>query len=382
MASVIIGGDVCPIGRSLPLFVDGKAEEIFTDILCEFEHSDLTIVNLECPLILSKSPILKNGPVLGTCNDSILGFKKSYIDLLNLGNNHIMDHGEKGLMNTIKVCLDNNIDYVGAGFSLDDAREIYIRKLDDLKVGIISVAEHEYSIAEANKGGANPLDIISFVRTVKKYRKDFDYLIVLFHGGKEHYPYPSPNLQKTCRFMVEEGANAVICQHSHCAGSYEFYQNAHIVYGQGNLVFDKYPTRHKKWHQGFLVKLEISKTDSCMEIIPFEQFNEIPNVRKLKGEINEKFLFEIDKRSEAILDPEFVSMRWGEFCQINKYSYISRLRGHNRFLRYLNRKIHFTDYAYANNVQLAIRNMVECETHREVIIELLKEYGGEYASEI
>ena len=35
------------------------------------------------------------------------------------------------------------------------------------------------------------------------------------------------------RFIIEQGARMVICQHSHCAGCYEKYQNGHIIYGQG-----------------------------------------------------------------------------------------------------------------------------------------------------
>lgn len=65
-----------------------------------------------------------------------------------------------------------------------------------------------------------------------------DYTIVLYHGGKEHYRFPSPNLQKYCRKFIEKGANIVICQHSHCIGCEENYKNGKIIYGQGNFLFD------------------------------------------------------------------------------------------------------------------------------------------------
>ena len=78
------------------------------------------------------------------------------------------------------------------------------------------------------------------------------------HGGNEGYPYPSPRLMDTCRFLVEQGANAVICQHSHCVGCYEEYRGGHIVYGQGNLIFDA-SIPPPGWNEGVLVRLHISE---------------------------------------------------------------------------------------------------------------------------
>ena len=41
-------------------------------------------------------------------------------------------------------------------------------------------------------------------------KKQCDYVIVLYHGGKEHYRYPSPYLQKVCRKIVDKGADIVV----------------------------------------------------------------------------------------------------------------------------------------------------------------------------
>ena len=74
---------------------------------------------------------------------------------------------------------------------------------------------------------------------------------------KEHYRYPSPYLQKVCRKMVEKGANLVVCQHSHCIGSYETYNNSTIVYGQGNFIFNKHDNEY--WNSSLLIKLRFEK---------------------------------------------------------------------------------------------------------------------------
>ena len=61
----------------------------------------------------------------------------------------------------------------------------------------------------------------------------------IINGGKEHYRYPSPDLQKICRKFIDKGADLVVCQHSHCIGCEEKYNHGTIVYGQWNFLFDR-----------------------------------------------------------------------------------------------------------------------------------------------
>src|SRR6478672_10327093 len=110
MINVIVGGDVCPINRSIRHFKAGDASAIFNDLLPEFGEADLCIANLECPLVSEPSPIIKSGPVFGVESSCINGLRESGIDILNLANNHILDHGPQGLKNTLTVCA-------GAGIS-------------------------------------------------------------------------------------------------------------------------------------------------------------------------------------------------------------------------------------------------------------------------
>src|ERR1039458_7494152 len=238
MATLLIGADICPIEGNRPYFINGDAACLLNDLLPEFQQADLTIANLECLLVEQQSPIEKTGPTFGEPGACINGIKQAGVDVLNLANNHILEHGAPGLENTLAICTQAGIQTVGAGPNLDAARRILIRDLGGLRVGLLAVAEHEFSIATQHSPGANPLDLIDFVRNVTSHRDKFDYLIVLLHGGDE-FLVPSPRIQNTCRFMVEIGANAVIVQHPHVLGGYEDYRGGHIVYGQGALLMDE-----------------------------------------------------------------------------------------------------------------------------------------------
>lgn len=71
--------------------------------------------------------------------------------------------------------------------------------------------EHEFSIVTNYAPGANTYDPLETPDYIRSLKDKCDYLIVLYHAGKEHYRYPSPYLQKVCRKMVEKGADLVIC---------------------------------------------------------------------------------------------------------------------------------------------------------------------------
>jgi poly-gamma-glutamate capsule biosynthesis protein CapA/YwtB (metallophosphatase superfamily) len=368
MVSLIIGADVCPIEGNQPYFLNGDAGALLHDLLPEFEQADLSVANLECPLIEHQTPILKTGPTFGEPDACINGIKQAGIDVLCLANNHILDHGAPGLHNTLQVCARAGIETVGAGSNLDAARRILIRDVGGLKVGIFAVAEHEFSIATKHSPGANPLDLIDFVRNVADHRGQFDYLIVLLHGGDE-FLVPSPRIQNTCRFLVEMGANAVIVQHSHVLGGYEDYRGGHIVYGQGALLMDEAIYRDRRsFHEGFLVKLSIAAdATSSMKIVPFIQSDPAPGARRMDQAKEQEFCRLLTQRSAAIRDDAFVQAEWLRFCEENKHAYISGLLGHNRILSKLNAGGWLTRFLYNQRVLLGVRNIVCCETHRDAI---------------
>lgn len=365
MTKIIIGGDTCPSGKTEEAFIAANRKAILNDASSIIEGADYFVVNLECPLIEEYSPIEKDGPVLGSDITAIKGIKAIGIDAVNLANNHILDHGEIGLRSTIKACEDFKIDNFGASKDLENAKKPLLKTINGKRFCFMGVAEHEFSIASDDSWGANPSNPIDVVRTIKKYSNDFDHLIILVHGGKEYYRYPNPRLQDFCRFLVEEGADAVICQHSHCAGTYEYYMDKPIVYGQGNFIFENLGRHSEMWCEGFLVSLNFIDNKIKAEFIPFEQSKGFLGVRLLKGKKKLDFLAELAKRSDLISSLDFVKEQWVKLCEKDKYLYASRVLGHNRVLRILNRKLHFSDWLYKKETKMMVRNVVECEVHRE-----------------
>lgn len=371
---VLIGADIVPTQRNADLFINGDIEKLFGDELINLiKSASYRIFNLEVPLCDCDSPIIKCGPNLRAPSNTINGYKAIGADLLTLGNNHILDHGNMGLESTISTLTNAGIDFVGAGKNITEASRPYIFIFNEKKVGVYACSETEFSIATNTSSGANPFDPLDSIDHIVMLKKECDYLIVLYHGGKEQYRYPSPQLQKKCRKMILKGADLVVCQHSHCVGCEEKYNNGTIVYGQGNFLFDRNDNEY--WKTGLLILI-----DSDYNIIYQPVIKEQEHVRLMNKNDSVQLLNDFYERSKKILDEKFVEQEYNDFSLHAIDEYLMFLGGRYKFFaRVLNKlskgksmkwiiKSH-----YRTNNYLAALNFIECEAHRELLIRGLKE---------
>ena len=378
MVKIIIGGDICPTKRDEDAFEKGHAFKLFSDILPNLQSSDLAIANLETCLINSPSPIIKSGAVFGNSPNILNAVKSSGINFLNLANNHILDHGESGLKYTIETLINHNFNYVGAGKSIDEASKPFTIEIKGKTISILSYAEHEFSIASNEKYGANPIDIIDFVNRIQDIKNASDFVLLLYHGGKENYNLPSPDQQKLCRFFIDQGVNMVVCQHSHIASAFENYNKGNIYYGQGNFVFDPYPLKRDWLYKGFLIELIINDDNSTkIQLIPYVHnsfYRDDIGIRKMNTKESEIFLNNIYEVSKKITDnPNYVNDEWIKLSKSLENTYLSVLNGNGRVMRKLNEKIPWLKLVYKNKRKLVLKNILTCETHHEIIKTILKE---------
>lgn len=366
---ILIGADIVPTQSNTSAFSQGNISGIIDENLQEvLTKANFRIFNLEVPLVDLETPIQKCGPNLIASTSCINGIKKLGVNLFTLANNHIMDHDVQGLESTIKLLTENKIDYVGAGNNLEEAQKPYIIEKDGKKVGIYACAEHEFSIAEENHPGANLFDPLDSLDHIVSLKEQCDHVIVLYHGGKEYYRYPSPNLQKACRKMCDKGADLVVCQHSHCVGCEEKYNDSIIVYGQGNFIFDA--KSDEFWNSALLI--EVDFTDEMnIEYIPLEKENGM-----IKVSLNENILRDFKERSEQIQNSEFIENKYIEFARTMLQGYICAFTGRSFPFRVLNKLCgHRLKKRISQKRKLAIRNYIECEAHRELLIKGFENEG-------
>ena len=372
----LIGADIVPTASNFALFSEGKVKELVGNELQEIlKDSSCNIINLEVPLTDIENPLRKQGSNLIAPRASVRGLKALGIDVCAIANNHIMDQGPHGLFSTMDALKEQGISFVGAGNDRSEAEKPYIFDFAEMKIGVYVCAEHEFSIAGEKTSGANPFDPLWTLDHVAALKEKVDFVIVLYHGGKESYRYPSPELQKRCRRLVDKGADLVICQHSHCVGCEEKYQGKTIVYGQGNFLFDDVDDEF--WKTSLLIRIDENLSVSYLPLVKKKN-----GVRLAENDNGKAVLDGFATRSQEILDDSFIDKNYGEFADRYFSTYANAFLGEKSFffriMNKLSRKkyqAHRIKQAYDDKAAIRLVNYVECEAHRELLLRGLKDKG-------
>ena len=367
--TIIVGGDLAPTQTNYSFFGEGNLNALIDGRLLSMINSvDYRIFNLEVPLTDTEKTITKDGPNLIAPSSSVNGIRSLNPVIFGMANNHIMDHDEQGLLKTIEQLSNNQISYVGAGKDLAEAVKPFIIEKDGVKVGIYACAEYEFSIAGEKRAGANPFDPLESLDHIVNLKSVCDFVVVLHHGGKEHYRYPSPGLQKVCRKMADKGADLIICQHSHCIGAFEKYADSIIVYGQGNFLFDR--RSNEFWDTGLLVKAEFGK-EMSVDFIPVSKNGNGVTMPELN--VSETILNEFHRRSENITQAGFIDEEYEKYCVAHGLFYLGAFAGLGRITSKIDRMLNgiILRRIYSPDRLNMLQNFIECETHRELVLKYL-----------
>ena len=372
---IIICGDICPTDDTERFFEKNDTKSLLGEVKTVLTNTDISIANLEFPLTDDCQKAMKTGPILYGKTKYISFFKALGFTALGLANNHIKDCGENGVVSSLIICKEYEIETVGAGINEREAKKPLIIERNGIKIGIFAFAEHEFNAAYENVAGANLFDVYSDYDQIESFSKRVDYVIIMYHGGIEHYAYPSPLLQKRCRKMVDKGANYVVCQHSHIIGTEEQYNNGTILYGQGNTIYG-YRENDPTWNEGLIVKIELSKIDEKLKsTIGYIPIRATESGIILMNESEKNVVSKaMKKRQKQITEKDFIHQSWNMFCESKKTLYLPQLFGQGRIFNKLNRILNNLPIKtmFTKQQQMITHNLVRCEAHNEVVQTILK----------
>lgn len=296
----LVAGDFCPQGRVSEKILNGNYNIIEGDVFADIKGADISVVNLEAPIVPSKSnyrPISKVGPNLKAPEDTLKVIEDIGFNIVTLANNHILDYGDAGIRYTLKKISETNLKSVGAGLSLSEAEQTLYVDVRGKRIAIINCCEHEFSIAGIMRAGANPLYSVHQYYAIKEAKLKADYVFLIIHGGIENYQLPSLRMKEIYRFFIDSGADAVVNHHQHCYSGYEVYKGKPIFYGLGNFCFDwqgMLPT----WYEGFMTVFYLDD-DISFDIIPFFQYKD--EIVRLKNKEEKDQFFNNLKRFNSII---------------------------------------------------------------------------------
>jgi poly-gamma-glutamate capsule biosynthesis protein CapA/YwtB (metallophosphatase superfamily) len=243
-------GDVM-VGRAVGETALGHTPDYpFEKVSGASQGADLVFGNLECAVTardfaVSKLYRLKANPSV------VPALSAAGFDVLSLANNHTMDCGKLGLMETISSLHGAGILTVGAGEDAVEARKPAIAEVRGLKVAFLAFTD----VPDGSGSYIARGDSAAIVEAVALEKKQTDLVVISFHWGEEYATAPLDYQRALAHAVVDAGACLVIGHHPHVIEGVERYKRGLIAYSLGNFVFDQHEERGKR---GLALACEIS----------------------------------------------------------------------------------------------------------------------------
>ena len=233
-----------------------------------FAASQLVVANLECPATVIKSPVFKNFVFRGE-PDCLQVLREHGITHLNLANNHSIDQGRKGLIDTRDNIINAGMVAIGAGNCMEEAvqpvliatypRNVYV--VASLRLALENfpyltdqpcVSQESFEMLETR------------VRQLREQEPEC-CIVVCLHWGAEHVLRPAVQQVMQAHRLIDAGADCLICHHTHTMQTVEQYNGAPIYYSIGNFIFDQKRDINSR---ACMVQLSITTTAVEAKTIP------------------------------------------------------------------------------------------------------------------
>ena len=242
------------------------------------QASDVVVGNLECPATKIVAPVQKLF-IFRAEPEWLDTLRVHGITHLNLANNHSIDQGREGLLDTRRNIIDAGITPIGAGENMDQASLPVLLASEPRNVWLVPslrLALENYSyLTDRPCVSQEPMD--SLLNRVHRLRKadSTAVIIVSLHWGGEHTLRPVSRQRWDAHQLIRAGADALICHHTHTLQTIEEFLGKKIYYSIGNFIFDS--TRQLN-SRACMVRLRVGENELQTETIPVEIRNCVPTI--------------------------------------------------------------------------------------------------------
>jgi len=243
--------------------------DVFKYVRGHIESADLAIANFET-VVYGDEKGLSGYPMFNSPVETIAALKNTGFDILNTNNNHALDQGKQGIINTIDNIESYGMKHIGTYKSKEDPH-ILIEEVNGIKIaflsycygyngleGLLTEEEKSYMVSEINEEKIK--DEILEAKSMGA-----DLISIIIHWGNEYQRTPSEYQLELGKKMVEWGANIVLGSHPHVIQKSEIIEyegkNNFIIYSMGNYLSNqrKATMGNKYAEDGIMVKIHVEK---------------------------------------------------------------------------------------------------------------------------
>ncbi len=244
--SITFIGDVMQHGKQLQSALKEGADpynpksydysHTFRHIEKKLKKADLAVANMEFPL---GTPPYTGYPVFSAPESVAWQAKESGIDLFLLANNHIVDKGKRGLLNTLDTYEKMGGRYIGAYRNSNQEQMLNpaFFNIKGIRVAIINFTYGTNGFPVPDPCVVNLMDSTNVKKTILKARQmGADMVICTPHWGEEYSLHPSGHQKKWAKMLLREGVKVIIGGHPHVPQSAESDNDHILFYSLGNYI--------------------------------------------------------------------------------------------------------------------------------------------------
>ena len=276
-ATIVFTGDIL-LDRGVRHIIERRGTDyLFSKSIDSlFKSSHVVVGNLECPATHLKQPVQKQF-VFRADPETLPVLRRHGITHLNLCNNHSIDQGREGLMDTQRNIVKAGMIPVGAGRNMQEASQPVLLTSKPRPVWLFTslrLALENYAyLPDQPCVSQESLDTLinRIHRLRQKDRKAV--IIVSLHWGGEHTLQPVPRQRLEAHRLIDAGADVLICHHTHTLQTIETYRGKSIYYSIGNFIFDQKKPLNA---QAAVVQLTVTRDTLQTKALPIIIDNCVP----------------------------------------------------------------------------------------------------------
>jgi poly-gamma-glutamate capsule biosynthesis protein CapA/YwtB (metallophosphatase superfamily) len=205
--------------------------------------ADLAMVNMETAVTDRGSPSSQEFVFRGP-GSALRNLRASGVDVVTIANNHGMDYGTTGLLDTLEAAKTAGLPLVGGGTNSAAAFAPYRTTIHGDRIAVFGATQvlddslRSAWTAGPNKPGlASAYDVSTLLAAVRAARQTSDTVVVYLHWGVENQSCPPARAQTLAHQLVSAGANVIVGSHAHVLLGDGRLGGAYVDYGLGNFQF-------------------------------------------------------------------------------------------------------------------------------------------------
>ncbi|MEV4508911.1 CapA family protein [Dactylosporangium sp. NPDC049525] len=237
--TLVFAGDVHFMDRTAKLLKDPTTA--FGPIASQLSAADLTIVNLETA-ITSRGTEEPKTYHFRTTPVAIDALKAAGVDAVSIANNHTLDYGRVGLLDTLDALRSASFPAFGAGADVESAYRPWLTTVRGVKIAVLGFSQvgelaSSWAPGPSKPGIAMAFDTARAVAAVTAARQQADLVIVFNHWGDEGNSCANSAQKTFAGKLSAAGADLIIGAHAHTLQGSGWLGPTFVAYGLGNFLW-------------------------------------------------------------------------------------------------------------------------------------------------